>query len=400
MLAFVTAMAVAAILGVRSAPTEDWLDDRRSTYLSGPHGTKGFADALEALGVSVEQRRRSLFDINDDSSQVLPVIAMLDVGFLPTRVERQALMRYVERGGNLLLVGWNGVERCLGFEPEFVEEDSVALRFADGLDLPDTEVVIREAVDEPEEGRARSFDPRALPCVPAPLSDVDTLLTTVTGESVALRMNFASGAHALLIAEPRFVSNLVLKETDIGIPLLSWLLDLGVRHVVVDEYHQGFGDGGSVTSAAWRWMAASPAGWVMLQLVGAGLLFVFVSAVRFGPTVQVIERRRRSPLEHLDALATGLERAHGRDAAAALLAAGLRRRLAGGGVHHHERGQSLDRWLESLSLAARNERARGAVQRLGTLLRGRDGDEGVLAIATTVEDVWEALRPTERPRKS
>src|SRR2546426_3232421 len=51
-----------------------------------------------------------------------------------------------------------------------------------------------------------------------------------------------------------------------------------------------------------------------------------VAAVRFGPARPVLERRRRSPLEHLEALAAGLEGAVGVDTSIGLTVAGLRRR--------------------------------------------------------------------------
>src|SRR5438034_6802331 len=58
-------------------------------------------------------------------------------------------------------------------------------------------------------------------------------------------------------------------------------------------------------------------GWAILQLLGVALVALAVAAVRFGPARSVIERRRRSPLEHEEALAAGLEGAGGVDTAVA-----------------------------------------------------------------------------------
>ena len=136
----------------------------------------------------------------------------------------------------------------------------------------------------------------------------------------------------------------------------------------------------------------------MLQLALVALIAVGVAAVRFGPALSVVERRRRSPLEHLDALAIGLERSEGRDIAVRLITSGLRRRLSRSGHAIRSVSGDMTQWLGSLELAAHTPEARGALRRLGSILRIRGGEEQVLDAATVVEDVWEALRPT-RTRK-
>ena len=110
-----------------------------------------------------------------------------------------------------------------------------------------------------------------------------------------------------------------------------------------------------------------------------------MTAVRFGPARSVIERRRRSPLEHLEALAAGLESAADAETAVQRLVAGLKRRL----------GQTNQTGLESLELVMRGPRGRGAVRRLRHLVNERGGapSQRVLNAAQAVEDVWEELRP-------
>ena len=114
-------------------------------------------------------------------------------------------------------------------------------------------------------------------------------------------------------ADVRFVANEALKETDAGEVVIPWILAEAPARIVVDEYHHGFG----ATTSVWkmlaltmRWLGARPAGWAVLHLTLVGLAALAVATVRFGPARSAIERRRRSPLEHLEALAVGLERAH------------------------------------------------------------------------------------------
>jgi len=395
---FVVAVVLAGLLGIRTAPSEEQFDSRRSTYLTGPEGAKGFAQALEALGIDVDVRRRSLFDLVEDSVDDPPLIALLDVDIPPTHVERAELSRHVLRGGSLLLAGSNGVERCFGATVDF-RRDARTIAVESSLNLPQTDAVITES-DVSEHGSEASQVEDRIPCTAPPPHVVDTLLTTIDGDVVAWRLDYEGGGSVFMLADSRLLSNEVLKETDAGVAILPWLLEHNSDLLVVDEYHQGFGEGGSIFLAAWRWTRASPSGWVLMQLALAGLLALVVGAVRFGPAMHVIERRRRSALEHLDALAVGLERAQGHDTASALIVGGLRRRLAAGGfVRRLEAGEFVG-WLESLTLAARTNQARTAVRRLRWLLGERGSSEQVLNIATTVEDVWEALRPTGKSSKS
>ncbi len=395
---FVAAVVLAGVAGTRTAPSEELYDPRRSTYLTGPEGARGFAQALEALGITVEERRRAWFGLAEDTAGVPPVIALLDVDIPLTGVERGELSRYVQEGGTLWLAGSNGVEQCFGASVDF-RTDAFALAASDSLILPGVNAVLTES-DVTEVGSEEAQRDGGIPCaVPLPRV-VDTLMTTTDGDAVAWRIDYDGGGGVLMLADSRLLSNEVLKETDAGIVVFPWLIEDGGIRVLVDEYHQGFGEGGSIFLAAWHWTRASPSGWMLVQLGLAGLLALAVSAIRFGPAIQMIERRRRSALEHLDALAVGLERAEGHDAAAALIAGGLKRRLAAGRwVQRLEAREHRD-WLGSMMLAARNDEARAAVRDLSRLLQEHRSSERVLSIATTVEDVWEALRPTAKSRES
>src|SRR5439155_26679516 len=94
-----------------------------------------------------------------------------------------------------------------------------------------------------------------------------------------------------------------------------------------DEYQQACGEEGTGTGVLRTWIGSTPIGWALLQLAAVVLAALGVAAVRFGPARSVIERRRRAPLEHVEALAAGLEGAGGVDTAVGLTVSGLRRRL-------------------------------------------------------------------------
>lgn len=397
----IVALALAALAGALAAPSRGIDDPRLSTNLTGPNGAKGLAQALEQLHVMVEQRRRPYFDLAADSARpARPVLlAFLGIG-QPTTRERAAIRDYVWRGGRIFVAGATGIESCFGYSSRPLrrgaEFDSTAIQFHVIRRLPGTRRVLWRM---PAESIAAVTEPGAASdrCPPRPgVVQVDTLLRTIDDRPVALRLRFASGGDAILLADGRFLTNRALKNTDAGLAVLPWFLAGRTRRVTVDEYHLGFGEGGSLPGASWAWLVSHPLGWAILQLMSVALVALAVQAVRFGPAQHVIERRRRSPLEHLDALAAGLEGAAGFDSAVQLLIAGLRRRLSRTGAVSPG---SERQWLDSLDLALPTPRGRAAVRRLQGLGSEPRGAARVLAAAQTVEDVWEELRPrTTRDR--
>jgi hypothetical protein len=393
---FVAALVVVATLGRRAAPDAALRDPRASTYLTGPSGGAALAETLEALGIAVERRRLPLFGVADDLAPRgrRTALAVLAPSYDMTPEEAREVGRYVSRGGTVVLAGRTGVEGEFGVSLVLVDQistgaDSAAVVPPDGVgSLPGVWTVL---------GRRRRGAGESL------LADavrVDTLIAAENRRAVALRLEFSGGGRALIIAEPDWLRNRTLRETDVGALVVPWFLSLGIERLVVDENHHGFGRSGALFGASWHWLRGGPPGWAMLQLLVAGLAALAVLAVRFGPAIHVIPRRRRSPIEHLDALAAGLERADGRQTATALLGRGLARRLRRAG-HQAPRAtwtRDRDHWLGTLARGTDDPAARASVKRLGWLLRQTaQGDEHVLRTAQAVEDVWEALKRPSGP---
>ncbi|MEJ2237314.1 MAG: DUF4350 domain-containing protein [Gemmatimonadales bacterium] len=389
----------AALVGQWTAPSGELLDFRRSANLAGPGGARGLAEVLERLDVEVELRQQPLFDLASDSSTagVGDLILLLDVTLQLTGVETRELRHAVARGRSLLIAGESDVERCFGFRTVFVEDydvdTSTTLVRPVGIDtLPEVDHVV-----EPIPSDSLYVGDESSEACPVLLpTRVDTLLTTVDGRVAGLKLRFRKGSTVTILADSWLVSNESLKETDAGPVIVGWILDGNPRRVVIDEYHHGFQDRRSIFTAAWRWALASPAGWTILQLSIAALAALALMAVRFGPALNVVERRRRSAIEHLDALAVGLERASGRDVAVELIAGGLRRRLTRTVTTGRDR-DGIGDWLARLGLAVHTPGARKNLKRLAWLVREPGGDDDVLDAAIAVEDVWQALGQRSRP---
>jgi hypothetical protein len=236
-----------------------------------------------------------------------------------------------------------------------------------------------------------TYDGRRITCtVPAP-SRVDTLLRTLNDRPVALRLAYPEGRTVTLVADDRLFRNQTLRRTAAG-PLMLGLVTPRYRRLVVDEFDQGFPtSSGSLVGATLEWSVRSPWGWIVWQLVGVGVIALVASGIRFGPARTAIVRRRRSPLEHVRALATALAAARGHETAVRLMVQGLRRRLSRAG----QAGPAdVDRWLAGLATSLRTERGRQALAMLTAVHRRPPSNAGVLEAANAVETLWDELKPS------
>ncbi len=217
---------------------------------------------------------------------------------------------------------------------------------------------------------------------------IDTLFTTGRGVPVVIAVRFGSGGRITLVSDGSIFTNQVLREypSVTGILATAGLFD--AHRFVFDEYHQGFQRTGSLMAAAARLLFHQPFGWTILQLTGVFLLYVLVNALRFGPALPTAEARRRSELEHVDALASGLARARAADMGARLLVAGLMRRLYG--PSFRQTG-GTDRMLVQLETSAHLDGDKHSVRRLATALQIDDPEQKIVRTAEAVEDVWKQL---------
>lgn len=383
-------VALAAAIGQRESRPEqqDW---RASSYLPGPRGARGLADGLARLGVTVQRWRGSIRQLRADSAPGRAILALVDPAIRLSPAEIRAVLAWQDSagGGDLLLAG-QGAERvmgCFGYQTDPRPRDSVRVR-ASG-NWPELGAVLA-ASDSVVIDSSGAMDRGVWSCAVPAYTRIDTLLTATTGRVVALRLVRAdTDREVLLLADAGLLRNRALRETDAG----PWALGLFAgryARVIFEEQHQGFGEGGSLADATLAWSRRSPLGWSAWQLALVGAMMLLAGAIRFGPIRTVIVRKRRSPLEHVRALATALAAAKGHDVAIGAVVQGLRRRLLPAG----QRGRTdWRRWVGRLSQNVRSPRGRDAVATLESLTRPGQPPEGVLRAANAVEDVWEELRP-------
>ncbi len=401
-----------AVVAAGRTPKPPPADFRASTLLSGPRGSKALYDVLVRLGHPVQRRRTALFNLAADTARrVRPsLLVVLNPPIHLQPAELEQVVRFARGGGAVLAAGGGGgITACSGWSTEPPTRgfavDSLAVRAPPGIRLPPVARVLKRQPPPPSSARGveglvkrRATKAEDDPCAPLVARGVDTLVATTSGLPVVVRLQYGGGGTITLAADAGWFRNQTWRDSDVPYVVLPLLTPAQRGRVVWDEYHQGFGrEGPSVAGLAWEWVRASPAGWAILQLVAVALVWLAVTAVRFGPARSVIERRRRSPLEHLEALAAGLESAAGADTAVQRIVSGLHRRLSRTGALTPGASlgdtRHLSLWLGGLELAMPSARGRGVVRRLQHLVNERGGVERVLAAAQAVEDVWEELRP-------
>ncbi|HEV2749954.1 MAG TPA: DUF4350 domain-containing protein [Gemmatimonadales bacterium] len=394
-------LALAVWAGRRAAGPPPVVDSRASTLVSGPDGSRALYDILARLGVPVERRRTPLFDLATNTQRRPAALAVIDPPQDLVSAELSQVVQFVKDGGAVVAADrGGGISRCVGWDVayrfDFMQVDSFRVVATDHrVALPAVTNYFRPpATGQGERDAARRLrggeieDSQCETLLPLAQ---DTLLRLLDGRPAALRLQYRGGGTVTLVADAGYFRNRAWRETPVPEFVTPLLVPAHRRgRLAWDEYHQRFGSATSLSRELVGWLLRAPTGWALLQLVALLLIGLALVGVRFGPARAVIERRRRSPIEHLEALAAGLEGAAGVDTSVALTVSSLRRRLGRTGVLAAGEERS---WLAALELALPTAAGRNAVRRLQRILNQPGGPERALAAAQAVEDVWTELRP-------
>ena len=267
----------------RTQPVPD--ESPRSTYLTGPGGASAFAEGAARLGVKVERHRRPTAALAAPrATSGRELVAVLGPSVPLTAAEAVHLL---DLPVDLLLAGSAAATamRCLGYQvaprqslrssgtrAPLKSEDRPAPRVWATL-VPQAE---RRIVD------SAGYEGRKVACdVPTP-ARVDTLLATRRGRAVVIRLTYTGDKAVTLVADDRLFRNRAMRLTSAGTQMLA-LVAPRYRRMVVDEYHHGYQDAGSLSGAALSWSTRSPWGWLVWQLAAVGVIALLASGIRFGP---------------------------------------------------------------------------------------------------------------------
>jgi hypothetical protein len=328
-------------------------DQRLTSRSTGTNGAGLFYDLAGRLGWRVSRRVVDTLGATGPRAIHAVLWPAADVRM----TEAHALLEHVRRGGALLfVVGEDGaLEDSL--HVAHGSGGTAALGPGSGLDV---------SID-PDDDTQRTADCAAVPAdrtagLPmwpsqqmllyslewrrSPPPNRVTFMTTAQRPSGTSRgatriepaaVGFPYGlGRVVVISDPDLLRNDVLRRCGwradvVAIRMLEYLsagaVD-GVRRdqLVFDEYHQGFGDHPGTLRAIGRYLGVTPSGHTVLQLGLAGLVLLAALAPRLLPPRDPERIERRSPLEHVDALARAYQRVGATRTATLQLLHGVRRR--------------------------------------------------------------------------
>lgn len=177
---------------------------------------------------------------------------------------------------------------------------------------------------------------------------------TAVARSAPAAAGFPLGkGRVVVLSDPDLLRNDVLRVCRWGLDvvtarMLEYLAAGTPRRdrVIFDEYHQGFGTHPGTLRAIAVYLTRAASGHVLLQGLLAGLVLLLALGPRALPVHDEERVERRSPLEHVGALAQAYARVGATRTATAQLLRGLRRRVERGSGAAHGRAESDARFLD------------------------------------------------------
>jgi hypothetical protein len=300
-------LGVLLLLGIILRPVAPAAQDdlRRSSFLSGPEGTRALYLLADELGQPVA---RAMTPWTAEAPE-RGVLVVLSPSESPSEEEEEALEAWVRGGGTLIYApppGEAGLLERFGFAVGAIEP----------------------ATASGQEGDTVSGFEQVFTRVPELGADDRPLLTVADGRPTAVAIGVDEGRIAAW-ADAAPLANVRLRDGDqahLFVRLVAGALaDGGV--VRFDEYHHGFRGDGGPARAVLRFLREGPMGRWGLQILFAGLVLLLLEVHRFGSPKQDGPVRRRSPLEHVEAVSGAYRRAGARRTARGLILNGLERRI-------------------------------------------------------------------------
>lgn len=346
---FIAIGVLLAVLLIFTPITDFRTDDRLSTFNSDAPGARGTYEVIRHLGFSTIRTK----DRFADTISARPIYVILNPKIPLSEAERHTLQDAVRRGAGLFLATQDdSLAAVFGFTltkvTSFIEPiahftvthdpvpwdmDAVMENVANNsiyaamAQSPST-IALKSGVTSPTDmfleydstGRRNlTIDAPNHPWLihEPPSSHLPAMLGTTFGNG-----------QVVLLATPSLLTN----QTARGVPpvvatvdALEWMRGKQ-RLIVFDEYHQGYGLHADIMEALWTVLSTTRPGWALSQGIIAALLLLAAIGLRPIPPVPQHRTQRRSPLEHVIALASAYKQTEARAFGVEQLVRGLRRR--------------------------------------------------------------------------
>jgi hypothetical protein len=308
-----------------------------SSYAAGAGGTRALYETLGRLGFAVGRNEKPLASALDSSA----VYVLIQPAQPLTAVEENQLISAVRKGAVLAFTaGDDSFADSLGFKNGTPPNDYYTLgqtTVAGGNPPEDSVADIRSAfqtvfpisatvasVTDTDNQTYLWIDPKR---------DKNTATDSSQLASLVLGHRVGRG-YAVIIAPAAILVNQLIRNPRPAIAIVRALefADTSLpshsraRRIIFDEYHHGSGSHADVVAAVERALTTTAVGRTVIQLIAAALVLLLAFAVRPLAPVSDPPISRRSPLEHVGALAYAYTQVNARSLGADRLVRGLRRR--------------------------------------------------------------------------
>jgi uncharacterized protein DUF4350 len=308
-----------------------------SSYAAGAGGTRALYEVLGRLHLAVTRNDRPLTSPPDTSSTYI----LLKPAQPLTSVEEARLLRAVRHGATVVFTLENDAfADSLGFELDSPRGGFATLRLATvaggnppARDTPEASSLLQTAFPINVVVRSKSASGnQAFLWLDPPAGNIMPL---DSAQRPALILGHRVGrGYAIAVAPAPIVMNQVVRDPRIAIAMVRAIqFAITTRapsqrssNVIFDEYHHGYGTHADMVAAVRYALAATPVGRMTIELIAAALVLLLAFGVRPLAPVSVPPVSRRSPLEHVGALAHAYSQVDARALGANRLVRGIRRR--------------------------------------------------------------------------
>ena len=373
-LTFLVIIGALVILNTITYVKEEQLQDsellpNRSTYHSGPTGTRALHDFLSESGYKVMRWREAPERLLGETGESVATFVVIGSTRLPFNEEQTlALRQWIGRGGCFVLIDreppivgtseWSITARSTDF-PSFEIDPADTAQMTESVTptapvqptrlthnvstiMPSrfaSRIMINPAIEKEAEAKKEEakddyvfeeFEEEAPPpaVVAAPVEDDSASYAPVVhiaDESGALLVDYRYGlGRVILLSDPYIVTNTGIRAND-NLQLAINVLTTYDGLIAFDEYHQGRG----ITRNAFAsYFSGTPVLAIAAQIALLVLLVLWTNARRFGRPLPLPYVDRRSSLEFVASMAELQERSRAFDLAIENIYARTRRVLA------------------------------------------------------------------------
>jgi len=375
-------IVIAALIAMSAAgniefdrPFENEFAPNRSSYNSGPTGTRALYQLLEESGMPVARRRESYFSLNAEAKDAtLVIVGPFPLGQKLSDEEAVALQGWISSGGQALIISrapaeqfgdpvihskkpeklpdWNTPPEqfIYGKSDELIAQPTELTWNVRGLAISDfatrmnfhppesAELAehVQPAQPAADPGAARSEE-GALPLPPPapkpePGTDNKDQDYLENNEEYSLATLYAPVIHlgdkdgaaladftygkgrVIFLSDPFVVANNGIARGANLTLALNILRSMGApnRKIFFDEFHHGYR---SESNPLVNYFRGTPAPWLLLQGFGLSLLILYTYGRRFARPLPLPQVDRHSPLEFVGSMANLQQAAQARELA-------------------------------------------------------------------------------------